>query len=388
VLDAYLGCNLTFVLRDLGLHGPSVGIPPLNCVSHTARPHISGVRYMFDELQTWWQSTAPETQAIVQAVSLIVVAIVGGHYLGGLVERVLRVHHFDAALRLPGSPPATEPGITPTLVAGLVVRLTVAAMAISWLARKHGRDDIADTLRLIMSRSWALAAILVAALTLASLLARRLIECLSGMAKTEAAPSRNEAAGPRLNPAGVVGAGTYVLVVLFVLLIAADLFDWPLTRTSAVALWQLAQHLLIAIGGLVIGCLGARWASALVNFEETASPEKRAAHYTALGIIATSTILAVAVLLSSAGILLGLAALAVLSLLLWLVRGYLPDVIAGLQLRQHNVREAVFDGEFWQLAHIGFLTTQLGHAGEFCYLQNRLVLQARLHGSMTQAAPQ
>src|ERR1700722_21845 len=109
------------------------------------------------------------------------------------------------------------------------------------------------------------------------------------------------------------------------------------------------------MAGLVIGCLGARWASELVAFEETASPEKRAAHYTALGIMAASTILAVAVLLSSAGILLGLAALAVLSLLLWLVRGYLPDVTAGLQLRHHNVQEAVFDGECWQVDHVGFL---------------------------------
>jgi len=46
----------------------------------------------------------------------------------------------------------------------------------------------------------------------------------------------------------------------------------------------------------------------------------------------------------------------------------------------------VFDGECWQVDHIGFLTTQLAHAGDLCYLQNRLVVQARLHGTVTKAA--
>src|SRR5262249_41667687 len=80
-----------------------------------------------------------------------------------------------------------------------------------------------------------------------------------------------------------------------------------------------------------------------------ASPEKRAGQYTALGIVAATTVLAVAVLLSGAGLGLGLAALAVLGCLLWLVRGYLPDLTAGLQLRAHKVRELYFNGTPWQV---------------------------------------
>ena len=368
---------------------PVLIFAPLQAVYfHFSFPTLGGYRDMFEELRSWWQSTTPETQAVALAMSLIIMALLGAHFLGGLVERALRAHNFDAALRLPGSPPATAPGITPTLVAGLLVRLSVVAIAISLLARKYGRDDISDTVRLIMSRSWGLAAILVSALTLGGLLARRLMACLPGGPKMEAWPSRHDAAAPRWNPAGIAGAGAYVLVTLLVIIMAADLFDWPLTRTSALALWQLAQHLLIAIAGLVIGCLGAHWAKDLVTVEATATPEQRAANYTALGIIASTTVLSVAVLVSSAGILLGLAALAVLGLGLWLVRGYLPDVTAGLQLRQHNVREAVFDGNDWQVHHIGFLSTQLCHNGEFCCLQNRLVLEARLHGALTKAAQQ
>jgi hypothetical protein len=103
--------------------------------------------------------------------------------------------------------------------------------------------------------------------------------------------------------------------------------------------------------------------------------------------MAATTVLAVAVLLSSAGLLVGLAALAVLGFLLWLVRGHLPDVAAGLQLRAHKVREVVFDGAAWQVSEVGFLTTQVGRAGEFCRVKNRLVLDARMHGTATQAAP-
>ena len=336
---------------------------------------------MLDELQTWWRNTTPETQTALQEGSLVVGALLCGHFLGAMVTRALRARNFNAALRVPGSAPAGaegELGITPTLVAGLLVRLTVWAGALCWLARAHGRGECASSLGLLISRTWAVAAVLVAALALGRLLAQRLIDCLpaSGKERPEATPS-----SPRWNPAGAVGAGVYVLVVLLVLLIAADLFDWPLTRSSALALWQLAQHLLIAGAALFVGCLGARWAQDLVTPEATAAPEKRAGHYTALGIMAATTVLAVAVLLSSAGVLLGLAALALLGSLLWLVRGYLPDVTAGLQLRANKVSEAWFDGVSWQLAEVGLLTTQLCRAGEFCRVQNRVVLEARLQGA-------
>jgi hypothetical protein len=121
--------------------------------------------------------------------------------------------------------------------------------------------------------------------------------------------------------------------MLLVLLIAADVFDWPLTRSSALALWQLAQQVLIAGAALTIGLLGARWARDLATADAAASPEKRAGQYTALTIIAATTLLAVSVLLASAGLIIGLAALGILGFALWLARGYLPDITAGLQLR-------------------------------------------------------
>jgi hypothetical protein len=92
------------------------------------------------------------------------------------------------------------------------------------------------------------------------------------------------------------------------------------------------------------------------------------------------------VLLSSAGVLFGLAALAILGLALWLGWGRLPDIAAGLQLRAHQVREVWFDGAPCQVAEVGLLTTELGRAGAFSRVQNRLVLEARMQGAAAQAS--
>jgi hypothetical protein len=348
---------------------------------------------MLDTLQTWWQNTSPEIQAAFLEGGLVLAALLGGHFLGAMVARALRARNFDAVLRLPSSsPPSSEAerGFTPTWVAGVLVRLTVWAGAACWLAHKHGRIDLGNTLLVIISRTWAVAAMLVAALALGSLLARRLIECLHGLpgaGPEPMAPSRIGAAAPQQRgAAGAAAAMVYVLAFLLVLLMAADLFDWPLTRTSALALWQFAQNLLIAGAALLIGYLGARWARDLATPEGTASPEKRAGHYSALAIMTATSVLAVVVLLSSAGVLYGIAALALLGLLLWLGRGHLPDVAAGLQLRVHKIREVSLDeGEPWQVSEVGFLTAQVTRRGEFRRVPNRVVVEARLHEAPAEA---
>jgi hypothetical protein len=346
---------------------------------------------MLHELETWWQNTTPETQAALNEGGLALAMLLGGHLLGGMVARALRARNFDAALRMPGyraTGPEGEHRFTPTLVAGLLVRLTVWAAAAFWLAQRHDKPELAGTLGLIINRTWALATILVTALGLASLVAGRVIACLQGPVKagTEALAYRNGSAGSHPSLAGAVGAAVYGLVVLLALLVAADLFDWPLTRSSATALWQLAQHLLTAASALLIGCLGARWARDLVTPESKASAGQRAGQYTSLAIVAGTTILSVAVLLTSTGLLFGLAALVVLGLAMWLLRGHLPDVSAGLQLQMHKVREVWLDGESWDLAQVGLLSTELTRAGQFCRIQNRQVLEACVHAASAQAS--
>jgi hypothetical protein len=340
---------------------------------------------MLDQLQTWWDNASPEMQAAIQFGGVVLGALVAGQLLGVIVARVLAARRFDAALRLPSASPPdpeAERGFTPSYVAGLLVRLTIWAAAAWWLAQKHGRTDLAHTLGVVINRAWAIATILVASLSLGSLVANRLIACLGGAAKRgpHAGPA-GAAPGPRWDAAGAVGAGVYVLVLLLVLLIAADLFDWPLTRASAEALWQFTQRLFIAIAALSIGCLGASWARDIVTAEGTASPEKRAGQYTGLVIVAATTVLAVCVLLSSAGVLIGLAALALFGLLLWLARGYLPDIAAGLQLRALKMDLIQLEGERWQVVELGLITSEVSRRGECRRLSNRQVLAARLQGT-------
>lgn len=345
-----------------------------------------------EELRTWWQNLAPETHTLIRAAGLVLAALAAGHFLGKLAARVLRARNFDAALRLPGSaPPSSETdagGITPTFLVGMLVRLTVWAWAVWWLSVQQGRIDIADRLGLIISRTWALAGVLIVILAVGSLLARRLVDCLHGM-KPTADPTalRNGLAAPRSGVADAVAAAVYILVGLVVLLIAADMFDWPLTRSSAQLLWQLAQKLLIIAATLLIGLLGARWARELVA-EPAASAEKRAGQVTALGILAVSIVLSLGVLLSNASLVIGLAVLGVLGIALWLCRGYLPDIAAGLQLRTQKVQEVWFDGVAWQIMDIGLLTCSVCREGAVHRVQNRIVLDARLHGAPQQMAAQ
>jgi hypothetical protein len=338
---------------------------------------------MLEQLQNWWQSATPQVVAVVREGSVIVVGLLSGHFLGSMVSRALGARDFDATLRLPGSSPpapAAGRGITPTLLAGLLVRLTVWGALIGWLARQHGQPELTATVALVLGRAWALASVLVMTLALASLLAHRVMECLQGPVNV-AAPSRNGAGTTHRGTAGAVGAAVYGLVVLLALLTVADFFDWPLTRSTALALWQFAQHLLTAGAALLIGYLGARWARDLATAGGGTTPEQRAGQFTGLAILAATTMLAVAVLVSSAGVVFGLATLAVLGLLLWLVRDHLPDVAAGLQLRLHRVREVSLDGDSWKVSEVGLLHTEVSRAGEFSRLPNRRVLEARLHSA-------
>ena len=345
---------------------------------------------MLEELQIWWQDLGPDAQTAIQTGSGALVGLLAGQFLANVVLRTLRAHNFDAVLRLPRTTPVpadAEHGFTPTMIGANLVRITLWALAIWWVARLYGQAEFANRLTVIISRGWALAGVLVAALTLGSLLAGRLIECFQGWTPDPSVGTPGQARAGR-GVAGAVGAAAYVFTILLCLLIAADLFDWPLTRSSAQGLWNFAMHLFVAGAALGIGSLGARWARDLVTADAAISPEKRAGQYTALAIMAASSVLAVAVLLSSAGVLIGVAALAVLGLLLWLLRAYLPDVAAGLQLRTHQVREICFDGVMWQVSQVGFLTTQVTRQGEFYRVQNRVALEARLHAAPAESAAQ
>jgi hypothetical protein len=340
------------------------------------------------EVQVWWESIGPEYQMYVKNGGIVLAALVLGHITGSIVTRILTSRNFDAVLGAPNSAVSDTPEerrFTASFVMGVLVRLSIWAGAGWWLAQQSGKGEWASTILLLLQRTWAFACVLLAALALGSLVARRLVACLGILpgSPAEPAPIRNSSFG-RLNPAGVVSAGSYLMVFLLVLLTAADMFNWPLTRSAGQALWQFAQHALIAAAALFLGCLGARWAQDMVTASTDAAPEKRAGQYTALGIMAVTTILGVAVLLSSAHLLLAVATLALSGFGLYLVRGYVPDVTAGMQLRSHKVQALWFEGESWQVADIGLISTLVGRRGEFHRVQNRVVLELCMNGAPAQ----
>jgi hypothetical protein len=325
---------------------------------------------MLHELQAWWQATSPETQAIIREGGLVLAVLLAGYLLGNMVARSLRAMNFDALVRLTGSAEASN-SFSLSRLAGFLVRLTVWAGALYWLARQHDKPEWAAMIGLVISRTWALVTILVVALGLASMVANRFKEL---MQDTGAPDSRHRSAPSGL--AAAIGTAAYGLVLLLTLVAAADYFDWPLTRNSAQALWQLGQHLLTAGAALLIGCVGARFARDLVTPEAAVSPEKHAAQYTGLALVAGTTVLAVTVLLTGAGLSLGLATLAFLGILLWFGRGYLPDLLAALHLG--GAREEAADA--------GFAQTEAPRTTEFGTASNReALLRPRMPGPTAQA---
>jgi len=337
---------------------------------------------MLKQLETWWQSITPETQAYVWDGGLALLALLGGHIFGSMVARALRTRNFDAAFRPSNSSHTNTETVrrfTAVSAIGILVRLTFWGAGAWWFARRYGRPDVADTLALIAGRTWAAVGVLGGALLLAGLLARRIADCLRG--SEQASPNARHSSALQREVSGVVAAGVYGLVLLLALLTAADYFAWPLTRTAAVALWQLTLNLLIAGAALLIGAVGARWARDIAAPGASASPQQRAGYSTALGIVAGTTILGAGVLLFSAGVSVGLATMVILGVPLWLGRSHLSDVVAGLRLRTEKVGTVWLDGAACQVGEIGWLQTDVGRAGEYVRVPNRQVLEAASHAA-------
>jgi hypothetical protein len=327
---------------------------------------------MWNDVQSWWQNTTPETQTLIWNGGLAVVALIGGWIAGGVVARILSNWNFDGFFRLSSAPGGTDRGLTPTRVAALLVRLTAWAAGAAWLAGRYGRPEIAETVWRVIPRVWSLTAVLGAALALGGLLARRAADCFQDSSHG-GVPHRN-GTGHNRNLGGAVGAGVYVLVLLLALLTLADTFDWPLTRTAAAALWQLVQKLLTAAAALTVAYLGGRWAAGMAT-------QERSGQYTALALVAGTTVGCVLLLLSSgSGMVYALLAVPVLGAAAWFGRGYLSDVMAGLKLKSNKVGQVHFEGSAWQVSGVGLLTTEVARPGEHYRVPNRLVLDA-VHGA-------
>jgi hypothetical protein len=339
---------------------------------------------MFANLQSWWQDLNPEVRTYALDGAVVLGALIGGHILGVLASRFLRRRKFDGLFRVTPPPPDyldDGRGITPTMLAGNLVRLSIWAAAASWVARAHEQPEFAATLGHFVRQTWMVAGVLTAVLAFAGLLARRVIECLEGFTPTAQGAGSRAGTTPTRGLAGAVGAGIYGLVLILTLLTVADSLELPLTRTAALSLWQLALNLLIAGAALLVGILGARWAKSLTPQRDAAAHE-RVGQYTSLGIVAGTTVLAVALLLFTAGLSAGVAAICIAGIVLFFAQGHFTDVIAGLKLRREKVCTIWRDGVAWQVTRIGLLNSEVSRNGDTFKVQNRHVLEA--YGNSTE----
>jgi hypothetical protein len=341
-------------------------------------------------LQAWWQDLTPTSQGFLRGVAVLLGAFLAGRFVGRLAFQRLRACDVDASLRAPWLPSASEwragaSPFTPTsLVSGLLC-CTVWGAGVWWVANEQGGVGLARTLEWAAGRIWSLAAVLLVALYLARFLAGQVIEWLPSPPLSEKLDGwLSRASGdrePRVSSAAALaGTAVYGVVFLLVLLIAADLFGWALTGSVVVAMWFLLLHAATAATAVLIGWLGYRWARGLTSSAIEAAPPARSAHYTALAIVAGTTLLAIALL---AGTLQGVVAagfVLLLAFVLWPLRGYVPDVWAGFLLKGQNVQQVQLDGELSQVGEVGLLTTQLHRQQEQVSLRNRLVLEAHLQG--------
>jgi len=347
--------------------------------------------------QDTWQALTPGGQVALRAAGVFGATFVADRVVGWTVGRRLRAAHFDAAFRRPwSSPPAggrSDPhALTPTrLVTGLVW-LTVWGGGLWALAYLSDWTDLARRLEWIGGRVWALIAAILAALFLSRLITEKLVEVV------QASPLRQKFEGwqppagarePRVGGAAVLaGFVADALVVLLVLLVAADLSGLTLTGEALAATWQLVLHLFTASVALLIGWVGARWVRAQATPDTgPASTPARYGTYAAASVMAGAALLAILLLAGNFPTYFGLILLVLVVMLVWPAQRWLPDIYAGALLRLQHVKEVRIDDGTYPVGAVGLLQTQLSYPEGFRTRRNRDVLEAHLGRPAAETGP-
>jgi hypothetical protein len=318
---------------------------------------------------------------------VLVATFVAARSAGWLVGRRLRARHFDAAFRRPWSPPPVSGrsdthAVTSTrLVTGLI-RLTVWGGGLWVLAYLSGWTDVTRNLAWFAGRVWALAAAVLVALYLSRLLAEKLVEVV------QASPLRSQFDGWQAPPGGrevrggpalVVSLVVDVVMVVLVLLVAADLTGLTLAGEALAATWHLALHLFTAAVALLIGWVGAR--SVRAQAAPDAGPASTPAgfgSYAAASVMGAAALLAVLLLAGNFPTYFGLIPLVLVVMLVWPAQRWLPDVYAGVLLRMQHVKEVRIDGGTYPVVAVGLVQTQWTHPEGPRTRRNRTVLDAHL----------
>jgi ABC-type multidrug transport system fused ATPase/permease subunit len=336
-------------------------------------------------MQKWWDSLASPVREAIIVVLVLVTALVVGKIVGALVKAVSKGLGADEVFKTPWSQTSlSRPSKTPSDAIGYLCVGTLWAGVSWWLAARYQLTDIANAIRVATGRVWILAVVFGFAVGLSNWLVRSLLELLRSPTVKDWSEKLMPSGREQISDTVVRAFAflVYGFLLLFVLLVATDLFGMSITAEAIKALWELTLRLIIAAIALGVGWLGVRWLEKLREFPELAQPPPTLVQQLArLGIVGVSLLLVLILLTGGSSALIALLIVALVALFILPLRDYIPDLWAGLMLKLHNVQEVVIDGKQVKLMKIGALACDLNSGDSQLIMRNREVLDAFLKGT-------
>jgi hypothetical protein len=323
-----------------------------------------------------WQTLSPEQRQGILEAFVLMSALVGGKLVGIVVRAWLKRLGIDDLLRTPFAPNRPRPK-EPSDVAGYLCVGTVWSIALWWITRQHGLSQIADSLLTLTGRLWFVALALGAALWLSNWINQSVASLLQHPVVRERVDAVAPEVRERLSEAVLraTNGAVAVLLCLLALLASTELLGMTATAQALQAIWELVLRLAIACLILAIGWVGLKRLHEMSQMLRDLPRDERSLR---LGVMAAALIFALALLTGGGGTLLALALFALLVVLLFPLREYLPDLWAAVMLKAHQVQQVTMDGTVMQVRQIGWLVTTL-QAGEMELRRpNREVLRAFL----------
>jgi ABC-type multidrug transport system fused ATPase/permease subunit len=346
---------------------------------------MSGWQAWLAGMQKWWDGLASSVREAIIVALVLVTALVVGKIVGALVKAVSKGLGADEVFKTPWSQTSlSRPSKTPSDAIGYLCVGTLWAGVSWWLAARYQLTDIANAIRVATGRVWILAVVFGFAVGLSNWLMRSLLELLRSPTVKDWSEKLMPSGREQISDTVVRAFAflVYGFLLLFVLLVATDLFGMNITAEAIKALWELTLRLIIAAIALGVGWLGVRWLEKLREFPELAQPPPTLVQQLArLGIVGVSLLLVLILLTGGSSALIALLIVALVALFILPLRDYIPDLWAGLMLKLHNVREVVIDGKQVKLMKIGALACDLNSGDSQLIMRNREVLDAFLKGA-------
>mgnify|MGYP007011822073 CR=1 FL=1 len=364
------------------------------------------------ELELWWEGLDAWAQWLIRDSIVVVIALMIGFMGKFIIERVFVSRGADACMRFPWvtSSPEQGSGVRPqtpgsrksplTSLAGYIVLFTVLAFAGWTIASWRGQFEIVQTIRIVLVHGWQVAVVVYPIIILGGWLVRHMYAFL----QTPWLKKEMDALFPGKNEKGdsfsdsvakAICVVVYAAFFLFIPVAIAAIFDITALHALIVPAWQICARLLTALVVFAVGYLGVAWARAELQRAEnrketgtntslrtgdtTDNSADMLANHLGLMIIVATVVLALGMVVGVSGLAGALVMVAILGFLLWPVRNYIRDFVAGGLLRLQRVETVHIDGGPAVVKDVTPLITELDRNGETLTRRNWDVLNAALN---------